>query len=379
MEREARVSHQLSGQYVTINPVTDTTQPTRRLSVGDHFKLVIAVRDALDAIPSVQDSYLLRRQFGIADYDGGGFDSPSIGELLQDSDEANLIALGEYLNVEIPGDSALRSAREIDPYNELVAAETALREVVRIGIGDQWINDFPEDKIAGLEAKRAEEDKRRVGITVSQDLLDYTEAYHLESLITKHWEQVQPILGEKRRTETHLKTMLSVRNAIAHARHVFPFERHLLAGVAGQIQNLLAVYRSSSSGPDAFYASINYVRDSFGDQLTRGTESRQSTIPRLAVGQVVTFECSATDPHDRGISWSFHLFGSSSGVLPQTIGAARGSTTVFEWVVTEDHVGEGRSVSIYMSNDSKYKRSNGTDDAVSFRYDVSPPVPTRRR
>ncbi|MGO4202764.1 hypothetical protein AB4Z09_13630 [Rhodococcus sp. TAF43] len=347
---------------------------------GAHYDLVISTRDALwQDDRNYSDAELLVRRFGFElvydEHDGTDW-----GRTLMGGNHENLIKLAQYLGTtpkpEAP--DVEPPATVVDAYTELAAAETALREVVRTAIGTAWIEDFDKAKREGLVAKRAEEDKRRDGVTVSQDLLDYTEAYHLETLIAKHWEQVQPILQDKKRTESHLKTMLSVRNTIAHARPVAPFEKHLLAGIAGQVQNLLALYRSSSSGPEAFYASINYVRDSFGDELAGGTDRKQATVPRLSLGQTVSFECSATDPHDRGISWRFVLVGNSSGIYPQEIGTAFGTTTTFDWTITTDHVGEGRGVTIYMSNDSEYQRYNGADDSVTYHYNVSPPVPTPR-
>lgn len=232
---------------------------------------------------------------------------------------------------------------------------------------------FTADKLAALEAKRTEEDKRRDGVAVSQDLLDYTEAYHLQTLILKHWDAVQPILQDKKRTETHLKTMLSIRNTIAHARPVAPFERHLLAGIAGQIQNLLSLYRSSSNGPDAFYASINYVRDSFGEQITDNND-RQATIPRVSVGQTISFECSATDPKSRELTWRFSLQSDHYPRIPVELGTAIGATTTFEWKVSEDHVGENQKFTAFVRNSSKYQRNGGSDASVTFTYRVNPPI-----
>ena len=77
----------------------------------------------------------------------------------------------------------LPHASRINTYTELVAAETAFREIVRSAIGPKWVDDFPADKIAALASKRTEEDKKRDGASVSSDLLDYTEAYQLETLI----------------------------------------------------------------------------------------------------------------------------------------------------------------------------------------------------
>ncbi|WP_278313732.1 hypothetical protein [Lolliginicoccus levis] len=353
--------------------------PDRSLDPGQHYETVIATRDALlESGRSYDDIELLVTRFGF-DLVYRGIDDVDWGKTLIHADTKTLTSLATYLGT-LPNSIEPGGAlAPVDAYTELAAAETALREVVRTAIGASWIDDFPDPKRADLEAKRVEEDKRRDGVKVSDDLLDYTEAYHLERLIFKHWEKVQPILQDRKRTEAHLKTMMSVRNTIAHARPVAPFEKHLLAGVAGQVQNLLAIYRSSSSGPDAFYASINYVRDSLGDELGSGTNKKQDRIPRLSIGQTVSFECSATDPHDREISWRFTLYGNSSNVMPQELGYAYGATVTFDWTVAKSHVGEGRVVGISVHNESEFQRYNGADDRATFHYNVSPPVPTPRR
>src|SRR3546814_2959680 len=65
-----------------------------------------------------------------------------------------------------------------------------------------WSSDVcSSDLIQKLEAKRAEEDKKRDGITVSQDLLDYSEVYLLRKLIDKNWDAVKPVLDDKARTD----------------------------------------------------------------------------------------------------------------------------------------------------------------------------------
>jgi predicted RNA-binding protein with RPS1 domain len=143
------------------------------------------------------------------------------------------------------------------------------------------------------------------------------------------------------------------------------------------VQNLISRYRSESETADAYYASINYVRDSFGDEGTRGDGGVLQPRTRLKVGQVVTFECSATDPYDRDITWRFALVGQSDVVPIIQLGEIRGATTTFEWTVDSQHFGEGRLLRIAMSNDSPYKRDAEADDMVSFHYDVSPPVPPR--
>ncbi len=92
-----------------------------------------------------------------------------------DGDQANLIQLARFLKTAPdprPEDDATSSelnSAGVDAYTELVAAETALRDVVRLAV-PAWQSQLEPDDIQKLQTKRVEEDQKRDGITVSQDL-----------------------------------------------------------------------------------------------------------------------------------------------------------------------------------------------------------------
>lgn len=351
--------------------MTASPDRSKHLTATVHIDLVFAVRDALDG-QTAADTILLLREFSI----GEPGDHESVGRMLQEAEDADLMALAGHLRLPLPNDAAksiAMTARNIDAYTELVAAETALRQVIGLLLGDKWRDDYTQERVGAIEKKRAEEDKRRDGVTVSQDLLDYTETHQLQEIINKHWVAVKPVLDDKTRTDAYLGIMLDVRNAIAHSRPVVPSERLLLAGAAGQIQNQLSRYRSTSTGPDAHYASINYVRDSMGSlPMTYELYGRPSEVPRVSVGQIVTFEGSATDPKGRDITW--HLKAHGHSVLQyRELGTLVGDKITYAWVVVEADVGEDRRVTLSIRNASKYQRNNEVDGSVTLAYHVNPP------
>jgi hypothetical protein len=306
-----------------------------------------------------------------------------ISEALLAATEDDIISVAMHLDLRIPSDAdtvpevqdpGKVNAYSIDPYTELVAAETALRQAVRLILGDKWKSDFSVDDLAKLENKQREEDKRRDGVTVSSDLLDYTETYHLKKMIDKHWVEFKPIFDDKARTSVYFDTILDIRNTIAHSRPVVPAERLLIAGAAGQLQNQLARFRSQVDGPAAHYASINYVRDSFGNELRdsgRGTTNQNGRTLRLSVGDHIFFECSASDPRGREVGWRFSR---SSRGGSQLIDEQLGHTATFEWVVSEDDVGESRQYSFIIRNKSRFQRHMWGDDSRYAEYHVNPPL-----
>lgn len=358
------------------------------LTPGQHFDLMVAVRDALVSMDTGDKSLLLVRfGFQSMDYDHG----PSTGEVLMDHAQENLIALAEYLDIAVRSpadaeDQKASAANDVDAYEELVSAETALRDVIRIAVPN-WQNDLTPEDVAKLEAKRTEEDNRRDGIAVSQDLLDYTEIYQLEKLIKDHWDpNVKAILDDKKRTEVYLGIIFDIRNSIGHSRPVFAAERLLLAGAAGQIRNQLARYRAGADGPQRHYPSLDSARDSMGNTASSNPYFSPPyspygppppPTPRLEVGDVITFELEATDPRGRELVW--RAYSLAGGVSPGSFGyyspfgQATGNRVQFTWTVSENEVGEDRSIAFIVANGGRYHRHHDFDDGCFFNYRVNPP------
>lgn len=351
------------------------------LSAGDRFNLAVALRESIVTKIAAEDREALVRLFEI-----DSREDESWTETFIRADPAHLIALAGFFSLSLPENLSTPPRTEdlkpVDAYSELVAAETALRDVIRLAIPN-WKSELGEDEIGKLEMKLVEEDKKRDGITVSQDLLDYTEVYLLRKLINSHWESIKPIFDDKKRTEVYLDIIFDVRNTIGHSRPVVPSERFLLAGAAGQIRNQLARYRSSQDGSAMHYSSIDSARDSFGTDGGGGIDFRpvQSNggTPRLEVGDKVTFTLEATDPRGRDTEWAGYLVPGTRGPGAYSLYApprfsGSGSQFVVEWTVSERDVGEGVTVVVILKNASGYQRRDGIDDARQFIYHVNPPL-----
>ncbi|MEN3220692.1 hypothetical protein PUR22_07580 [Mycolicibacterium porcinum] len=356
-----------------------TADPPNRLPRGVHFDLARNVVNALEEQIEVQhqDTLLTQFQFDVAMHNGSRVDA-----LLRQREDS-LIELAEYLGVRVPGaDGPVDpSAADIDAYSELVSAETALRAIIRIAVPN-WIADLDDAAKAKLEVKRDEEDRRRDGIQVSQDLLDYTEIYQLQQIIDKHWDpDIRAILDDKKRTDVYLSIIFDIRNSIGHSRPVFASERLLLAGAAGQIRNQLARYKAQADGPQRHYPSLDSARDSMGTGAGSNPYfagpgyGPRPPIPRLEVGDVITFELEGTDPRGRELVWTaYSTTNASSFEYSPIISQVRGDRVQITWTVSEDEVGENRQVAIVLANTGRYHRHrNLYDDACVFDYHVNPP------
>lgn len=286
-----------------------------------------------------------------------------------------------------------------DPASALQAAENALRLAVRSVLGDAWQGSLDLDS---LRQKQEEDRKRREGVVVVDDLLNYVEFYQLTSIILKQWEQFKPVFDDKKRTEVWLATLEDVRNAIAHSRQLVEYERYLVSGISGQIRNLVTLYRTNAIPANAHYAIIESVRDNFG---TVGTGDFQlamqedyQTHPRLEVGDTLSFTCSGSDGRGRELDWILYakdhlgLYIALEG-QPQPearLVRGRGNDIVLSWTVGPGDVGENYTIEVYVKPvGSRFTRLGDSsetpsepwmfsgpphDDKAAFRYSVNPPL-----
>lgn len=268
----------------------------------------------------------------------------------------------------------------VEPGAAIAVIESDLRRlterVLSAALGQGWLKDvLTADKLHELERRRGEERKRRSPAGVPDALLAYTHVYELRRIIESQWEDFKPAFGDRKEFAVFLDKVEDYRNAPAHSRELLPHERHLLEGIAGFIRTQATRYVSETDRDAKHYPIIEWVRDSFGNELepdltTFGTD-RVDTGLRLQVGQVVRFECRAWDSQGRTLLWRW----SPPGLVAQgTAFLARGAEAELEWLVREDDVQQDAQVSIMLLSEGRFHRHGSFDQHVGFYYDVEPPA-----
>jgi hypothetical protein len=256
----------------------------------------------------------------------------------------------------------------MEPAEAINVVEDVLRQAVRLVLGDRWKEEVDVSK---LQERRTEEAKSRNGAVVESDLLAYTHLYEIEKLVTKHWDSFKPIFDDKKRFIVYMDRLKDFRNAPMHSRALLPFERDLLAGIAGELRNSLTLWRSAQAPDMTFYPTIETLTDSFGNDLASAVPNPTLTPnTRLEVGQEVEFRCVGRDPQDRELIWSLN-HGAIHGPL---LDSATGSEATLTWKVAKAHVGEPSIVVLSMRSDGEYHRLFQQTDAMhSIFYFVDPP------
>jgi hypothetical protein len=258
----------------------------------------------------------------------------------------------------------------MEPTEAINGIEASLRLLIRTVLGNTWAARGVLD-ISMLEARREEERKRRDGAAVESDLLAYTHIYELRKIIVKNWEDFKPALVERKRFDIYMDRIEDFRNVPMHSRDLLPFERDLLSGIAGELRNIVTIYRSSK-GPDMnHYPVADSLVDSFGNEIDSDNGVCFTGL-RLQIGQVVEFHCRGWDAQSRDLTWTL-----SSRTLQGAVDSATGDTVTLRWVVGEESVGEDSAVVIEMKSSGTYHRHGGRDGwdfTCRFRYHVDPPA-----
>lgn len=263
-----------------------------------------------------------------------------------------------------------------EPFDALRSIEIALRLLVRDVLGaSKWLNSQGAPDESELERRKSEEQRRRDGVVVSSQLLDYTEIFHLTGLIVKNWDQFKPALDDKRRTETFFGIINDVRNNIAHSRDLAPFEKDLLSGISGLLRSQIALYRSSEGRSSRYYPLIESVKDNFDIEGRWSEPEFLKVRPRLEVGYVLSFAGNAFAARGKPVQWIItkdHYSDASDEVV------AEGDSVSFQYEVTEADVSERLTLIVRITTSSRYHRyMDGYpyphDDHREFFYAVNPP------
>ncbi|WP_028268128.1 hypothetical protein [Arthrobacter sp. MA-N2] len=264
----------------------------------------------------------------------------------------------------------------MDATDALRGIETALRLSIYKVLGDGWLTASGAPDCARLEEKREAEAKRRDGAVTSDELIEYTETYHLTQIVLRNWESFQPVFKDKKRTEVHFGIVEDVRNTIAHSRDLMIFERDLVSGIAGQLRAQVSRYRNDLDGSTVYYPLIEKVRDSLGNSgLTTSEHGYDKPIARVDVGEEMTFTGSAFSADGNPVIWKIQKTNSRHVSTAQTE-VARGDGVEFSYRFTEADVNEHLHFGVAIATPSKYHRLGSTDDIRYFHYQVNPPRPS---
>lgn len=255
-------------------------------------------------------------------------------------------------------------------HEDLQAAEAALRELVRVVLGDGWLQapGLNSAKRRDIQRRRDADQERRHGVVVPTDLIEFTELAELKAIILKNWAAFAPALLDEDTTRVYLERLVALRHPDAHVRGLLPFEEHLASGISGLFRNLVTTYRSRMDPISGLWPVVESITDSLGNTKTHGDIFDFQSLAVIRVGEKLTYRCRGSDPDGRPLHWRCLAFGGPQNLL----GEAHGDEAEFVWQVTRSSIGELHGVLIELSSDRDHHRHGNVDEQLYFRYTVVP-------
>lgn len=269
----------------------------------------------------------------------------------------------------------------LEPSTAVTTLEAALRQLMareyeRV-FGATWLESVSTDgQREKWQELYEEEARRRHGVAVvPQAGLAYSELSHLVAIAEGNWEPLSAALGARKKILPLLEHVVRLRNSAQHSRELMPFERDLVAGVAGLVRNEVTLHMSSQDPAGDFYPRIESAYDSFGAQVVIVSPEDQNagsvnSDVTLHPGDVVTFTATGTDPQSRDLLWRLYPY---SSVETPWVRAGSGETVGLEWVVADEHVQIHLTVGLQLVSDGQHHRAGLYDQMVFFYYRVDPP------
>ena len=281
----------------------------------------------------------------------------------------------------------MRTVTVMDPAAAVTVCETALRTLMELAYakahGDDWLQHIAAAERRADWSKREQEEQKRRGnrgvAVVPQAGLSYSHLFDLIEIADAHWQPLSAALGKKADTLPLLKRLDTVRNAVAHGRPLVPFERDLISGIAGQIRNQVTIYMSTADPAGDIYPRIEWFADGLGTEAAPCQPDDNylwvldGRAYSLQAGDVLTFDCTATDPQGRDIVWTIEQ---NSGEAAVSVTVASQEMAHLTWTCNKNSVSEHFSLTVSMSaTGTTYHRGGFRDSWVDCRYVVRPPTP----
>lgn len=266
--------------------------------------------------------------------------------------------------------------------DELVLVENALRslieDVLRARHGEVWTRHLgvTNERLQKWLERRAESEKTAAGAVVEPRILFYADFTDLWDIMrdSSNWPLFKACFRDQKRLGVYLSRLSELRNPAAHSRALLPYEESLVAGMSGEIRQMITLFRNSgAAGPEPeHFARIEEVTDSFGHR-GKGRASGEGAVDTrdamtLRPGDRVRFRGMARDPRGRVLKWTISVLGRPGFLL----GAIRGSAFDTEWVIDEDDIHDQQEVRFTLTSDEGPHRYSDHDDMFGFLYRVFP-------
>ncbi|NDK30624.1 Swt1 family HEPN domain-containing protein [Nesterenkonia haasae] len=267
----------------------------------------------------------------------------------------------------------------MEPVDALRSVETRLRLIIAERLGSGWADMLPDGQQRRLRTWRDNDAKKRGPHVSRDDLIDYTMTGELGRVVVDNWSLFQDVFPERDEFNWLMRTIESVRNTVAHSRELLPYERDLLSGAAGRINQLVAAHRASSHDSRSYFPLIERLQDDLGNNWAKHSTEETAFGGRVDVGTMLILQCASTPVRGKVLVWQLwrepdcHSFMVPDRDPDMT---TDGEKVEFSYVIRPEDISENFALHLTLRTNSAYTRSTGYgqdfDDMRLLTYSVNP-------
>ncbi len=266
---------------------------------------------------------------------------------------------------------------DIDVYAELNALEISLRSIIsytlREKYGARWVDhlNVSDDRKTRWQERHREESARLKNGALDARLLYYSDFHDLKPIIEKHWDDgFAQIFFDKRTITVYLEQIEQLRNASAHSRSLYEYQKLLIKGISWELRTRIMMYRGKKDDPSDYFPVIEHISDSLGFSMSNpkyGHILKSTGIRR--VGDSVEITVHSIDPMGGILEYDIRRLGEKA---PESWQLSPTCTITF----TEKDIGTFTDINVKVRTQRSYHAMQGGYDAVAtIRYEVLPNDP----
>lgn len=229
--------------------------------------------------------------------------------------------------------------------------------------GSEWYDviKIPKVRLKKWEIGKISNELAQNALNGNEQLIQYAPFKDIIWLLKKKWNATyQQTFGDYEGFEAYLKIIEEYRDPERRRRELLTYQKHLILGVAGEINAKITRARSMFDLGKPGFPRINGIKDSFGNLWTPGKPKRVKTNMSLKIGEVLEFNISASDPEQKEL---FYRIQNSKW---------QNNNVIFH-TITSKMLGTNQILNITIKNSMRNRAyPAGYDDRVSFEYDIFP-------
>lgn len=210
--------------------------------------------------------------------------------------------------------------------------ENTLKHIIIdvLGASDQADYNISDDVKEKWFEKRSFESQKNDGFLTEKRILFYADFFDLKTIISKNWDEFEPVLKNKERFLVFFNEVNQYQNLMNLGKALTKSQEEMLSGILADLKNNYSIFTNKKNQRNKHFVVINSISDNIGTTW-EPQQHKTTTKPVLTVGDSYELLIDANDPKDRDIEYELYHFAGKLRI--------KQNSNRFNFKITEDLIG----------------------------------------